>query len=67
MNTTSAKHVPEITTSRLLLRALSSNDTADILAIHSDAQTLIYWGHEAIAHPEEAAALIHKNIQSGFL
>jgi ribosomal-protein-alanine N-acetyltransferase len=56
--------VPLMTTKRLGLRPLDKEDAAEIFAIHSDPQTLEYWGNEVFSELKEAEAQIQFNLDS---
>jgi len=58
-----ANVVPVLETSRLRLRPLSMADTAAVFEIHSDPETLKYWGHDQMTSIEQAEDLIRGNME----
>ena len=60
---TKANIVPVLETSRLRLRPLSLEDAAAVFEIHSDPETLKYWGHELMSGIAEAENLIRGNLE----
>ncbi|HLF29988.1 MAG TPA: GNAT family N-acetyltransferase [Xanthomonadales bacterium] len=55
--------VPVLESSRLRLRPLSLEDAPAVFEIHSDPETLKYWGHGRMATEAEAANLIRGNLE----
>jgi ribosomal-protein-alanine N-acetyltransferase len=57
-----AHHVPDLETHRLRLRPLKMTDAPGIYKIHSDPQTLEYWGNDLMGDPSEAEKLLRANL-----
>lgn len=55
--------VPVLETNRLRLRPLSLDDTAAVFDIHTDPETLKYWGHEQMTSITQAEDLIRGNVE----
>ena len=65
---TKALDVPVLNTPRMRLRPLSLDDTAAIFDVHSDEETVKYWGHDRMTESAQAEKLIRENlagVQSG--
>lgn len=58
-----ANVVPVLLTSRLRLRPLSLEDSLDVFKIHSDPQTVEYWGHDVLSGVTQAQELIKGNLE----
>ena len=57
-----ARHIPDLETPRLRLRPLKLSDAPGVFKIHSDPQTLEYWGSELMAKPSDAVEIIQANL-----
>lgn len=55
--------VPELETARLRLRPLSLDDTAAVFEIHTDPETLKYWGNDQLTSIRQAEELIRANME----
>ncbi|HKX55904.1 MAG TPA: GNAT family N-acetyltransferase [Xanthomonadales bacterium] len=55
--------VPQLETERLLIRRLRIEDTAAMLAILSDPETVRYWGRPAMTELQQAEAYTRENLR----
>ena len=55
--------VPVLKTRRLCLRPLSLDDSGAVFAMHSDPETVKYWGHDCMTRQEQAEKLIRENLE----
>ncbi|MDZ4728779.1 MAG: GNAT family N-acetyltransferase [Xanthomonadales bacterium] len=62
-NNQTALHVPELETSRLLIRCLRMDDAAAMLEILSDEETVRYWGRPVMTELQQAQDYTRENLR----
>lgn len=62
-NKKTALHIPELETSRLLIRCLRMDDAAAMLEILSDEETVRYWGRPIMTQLKQAQDYTRENLR----